>query len=346
MKLRRRDTEVFSLSFLDCICCGFGAIILLLVLTEFDQPVVLERSRADMAGQVNRLQDELFIIRGETDQLNRELKGRIVDLTRERARLARIQGDLTDVKGEFAASNSDAKVANIVETQMVAAYQELTAEMERLLKQPQRRAPTGAVGGIPVDSEYVVFVIDTSNSMVTFHWEAALDIMKETLDIYPDVKGMQVLNDQGRYMFESSRGQWLTDSRETRQRIQNTMKNWRPYSESNPMPGILQALTTYRAAGRKVSIYVIGDEFTGDSMQQALDRIDSVNKADPKRPRVRIHTIGFPEGPGFAPFTNIRFSALMRAIAARNDGTFVGLTTEKPCRQFVEVLGAQQCIGQ
>ena len=28
MKLRRRDTEVFSLSFLDVICCGFGAVIL------------------------------------------------------------------------------------------------------------------------------------------------------------------------------------------------------------------------------------------------------------------------------------------------------------------------------
>ena len=30
MKRRqRRDTETFSMSFLDCICCGFGAMILL-----------------------------------------------------------------------------------------------------------------------------------------------------------------------------------------------------------------------------------------------------------------------------------------------------------------------------
>ena len=39
MKRRtRRDTETFSMSFLDCICCGFGAIILLLVLNEFGEP--------------------------------------------------------------------------------------------------------------------------------------------------------------------------------------------------------------------------------------------------------------------------------------------------------------------
>src|SRR6185436_11584351 len=31
--IRRRPTQIFSLAFLDCICCGFGAIILLFVLT-------------------------------------------------------------------------------------------------------------------------------------------------------------------------------------------------------------------------------------------------------------------------------------------------------------------------
>ena len=30
---KRRDTEVFSLAFLDCICCGFGAVILVFILT-------------------------------------------------------------------------------------------------------------------------------------------------------------------------------------------------------------------------------------------------------------------------------------------------------------------------
>ena len=56
MKLNRRETEVFSLSFMDCICCGFGAIILLLVLTDVDQPVVIERARDSMNGQLLRLQ--------------------------------------------------------------------------------------------------------------------------------------------------------------------------------------------------------------------------------------------------------------------------------------------------
>ena len=45
---KRREFEVFTLSFLDCICCGFGAIILLLVLTDIGQPIVIERSEKDL----------------------------------------------------------------------------------------------------------------------------------------------------------------------------------------------------------------------------------------------------------------------------------------------------------
>ncbi|MEY2853641.1 MAG: hypothetical protein RL030_773 [Pseudomonadota bacterium] len=346
MKLKRRDVEVFSLSFMDCICCGFGAIILLLVLTDVSHPVVIERSRDAMEGQLLRLQQELFEIRGETDQLNREMQGRITDLQKERMRMSRVQGDLTNVRGEYKASSSDAAVSNVVETELVSAYQELTAEMERLLKQPRPRPSAASVGGIPVDSEYIVFVIDTSNSMVSMHWESTLQLMREILDIYPEVKGLQVMNDQGRYMFGGTPGRWLTDSNDTRNRIRDTLGHWQPYSQSNPVPGIEQALRAHRIPGARISIYVIGDEFTGESIQSAVDSIDRLNARSPDKPRARIHAIGFPEGGGMPPFTNIRFSALMREVAARNDGTFVGLTNEKPCAQFIEVLGTRQCVSR
>jgi hypothetical protein len=345
MKLRRRDTEMFSLSFMDCICCGFGAIILLLVLTDVDQPVIIERARTTLNAQLLRLQEELFEIRGDTDELRRELQGRIVDLEAQRVRLARLQGDLTEVRGQFSASSSDAAVANIVANEMVAAYQELTAEMLRLQSLPRTRttAPVASVGGIPVDSEYVIFVIDTSGSMVGNHWESTNAIMGETLDIYPSLKGMQVMNDQGRFMFEGGApGEWLKDSPQLRQRIRARLPNWAPYSQSNPLPGILQALRLYREPGRKLSIVVIGDEFTGDSMQAAVDRIARLN-APGSAPRARIHAIGVPEGAGMPAFTTIQFSALMRTVTARNDGTFVGMTSERACRVFTEVLGVRVC---
>ncbi len=51
-----------SLSFLDTIACGFGAIILLLVLTKVFEPVVLEETSVHLEGLVAQLQEELYSI--------------------------------------------------------------------------------------------------------------------------------------------------------------------------------------------------------------------------------------------------------------------------------------------
>jgi hypothetical protein len=75
VKLKRHSVEVFSLSFLDCICCGFGAIILLLVLTEYGDPIQLKEQSETLNGQIKTLQAQLQEIRGESDLLNQELEG-------------------------------------------------------------------------------------------------------------------------------------------------------------------------------------------------------------------------------------------------------------------------------
>ena len=128
---RRRSVEVFSLSFLDCICCGFGAIILLLVLTEVGRPVVLEKSRKNLDGQVRALSEKLYAIQGETTELTRELEGSRATLEQERQKLARLAGDLSAIQGQFSTSTQDASVSNKVEGELVVAYQKLSKEMQR-----------------------------------------------------------------------------------------------------------------------------------------------------------------------------------------------------------------------
>jgi hypothetical protein len=342
-RLRRRDTEVFSLSFLDSICCGFGAIILLLVISEFGEPVVIEKSRKDFQQQVLDLQKQLFEIRGETDELNRQMKGRVDLLEAARRNLARAAGDMTKIQGQYKASRSDSSVSTIVETELTAAFQSLSSEQEKLLakSRERRRIRTEAVGGIPVDSQYIVFVVDTSGSMQSAHWETANEVMREVLDIYPKVKGLQIVDDNGKEMFGGTRGSWLVDSPAQRAKIVERMKTWQAFSDSDPSDGIEIAIRNYWAPDKRISLYVLGDEFTGDSIQRAIDNVSKVNKTDDKgRRRVRIHGIGFSEG-GMAPFTNIRFSALMRAMCEQNNGTFVGITREKRCN--IQING--QCLS-
>ena len=54
MRRRRRDIETQSLSFLDAISCGFGAIILLLVISKIFEPVRLEESQREIDGLLAR----------------------------------------------------------------------------------------------------------------------------------------------------------------------------------------------------------------------------------------------------------------------------------------------------
>jgi hypothetical protein len=345
---KRREFEVFTLSFLDCICCGFGAIILLLVLTDVGKPIVIEKSEKNLNGQIDALQRQLFELRGETDVLNRELQGRMTVLDAEKARLAAMAGDLSKIRGEFKASKGDATVANTVETALVESYQTLTAEMQRLLKnQPRKIDTVQAVGGIPVDSEWIIFCIDTSGSMQADNWENAQNVMKEILDIYPKVKGLQILDDEGKPMFPSTKGQWLQDTPAQRAKILSTMVNWKPYSNSSPVEGIGAAVQGWWSADKKISVYVIGDDFTGSSVEAALAAVRKYNPVDRMgRHRIRIHAIGMPDGPSSPPFINQRFSVLMRAMCDENEGTFVGLTIGGPsCAIKVDVLGQPRCIS-
>ena len=329
---RREELSVFSLSFLDAICCGFGAIVLLLVLTKVGEPRAIETAREDLDGLVARLELELHEIRGETLIFERELRTREEQLSDERAGVARLRGDLEEIQGEFAASRQLSEVSEIVEGRLVAAQQELTEEMKRLQDHQYRRPPDDTiVGGIPVDSEYVIFIIDTSGSMKNYAWPAVNRKMSEVLDAYPKVKGLQVMNDMGQYMYSHYAGKWIPDTPGRRRAVKERLVSWNAFSNSSPVEGITAAIRTFARGGNRVSLYVFGDEFSGSSIDRVVRSIDRINRpnASGERP-VRIHAIGFPTvfSVASAPdSTGIKFATLMRILCRRNGGTFVGLST-------------------
>jgi hypothetical protein len=325
---RRRNVEAFSLSFLDCICCGFGAIILLLVLSRIYEPVIIEKTQDDLESLIALLQQELFEIRGETAVINRDLEDVRQQTSTTKLRLARLQGDLNKVRGQYAATQQESQ-ANLDEGSLRRVKQRLTEEMRRL--QPYyRRADDDAVAGIPADSEYVIFIVDTSGSMQNFNWSRVIRKVTETLDVYPQVKGMQIMNDNGNYMFKQYAGQWIPDTPGRRNAIIKTMRTWRPFSDSNPVDGIIYAISTFWSPDKKISVYVFGDDFQGGSVETVVREIDFVNRvgADGSR-MVRIHAVGFPlftQTNFQVPPTVARFAQLMRILCDRNGGTFVALS--------------------
>jgi hypothetical protein len=325
-KHKRTDIHETSVSFLDVISCGFGAIVLLLIIAPVGDPSALEEAEQQLMGSVKELQTRLFEIRGEAVVLNEDLKSRKEQLSDLRDRIARLQARLAAVEKQ------STEVANSVvqeEEQLKLALQILSEEMERL--QPNMQFQNQLIGGVPVDSEYIIFVIDTSGSMQVAAWTKVQKEMINILDIYPTVKGIQIMNDMGQYMFAAYKGQWIPDSPDQRKSIINTLANWQPFSNSSPVEGINAAIQTFYKPGRKISIYTLGDDFQGRSIQNVVRAVDRLNKANRGADRlVRIHTIGFPVQfpPGRAPSERaIRFAALMRELSYNNGGTFIGLTS-------------------
>jgi hypothetical protein len=324
---RAREFSVFSMSFLDTICCAFGAVILLFVLSKFGEPQAHEKAREDLSGRVLALQKELEEIRGTTEVLSRELKTRQSVMSEEELKVARLRGELSALRGKYRSSKQESEVQNELEGQLVAAQEQLTAEQKRLLGS-YKRPTSSAVGGIPVDSEYIIFIIDTSGSMFNYVWPTMMRKMQETLDIYPKVKGFQVMSDEGTYMFPSFRGKWLPDTPEQRKRVIDRLRDWNAFSNSSPVEGIVEAIRTYHSPEQKlkISLYVFGDEFTGSSIDQVVKTVDFMNREDKTgERRVRIHAIGFPVRPDAPQYTSIRFATLMRILCQRNGGTFVGI---------------------
>ncbi len=329
MRNKRREIEGVSLSFLDVISCGFAALILLLVLTKVFEPIILEDTIENLQGYLASLQEDLFNIRGDTRDINRKMV-RKEDLHKEKVeKLTRLQANLSTLESELDKTLNKSRLNNTIEGRLAKARQELTEEMERLLADYQKAQDDTTIGGIPVDSEYVIFIIDTSGSMHSYAWPLVLQKVTETLDVYPRLKGIQVMNDMGNYMFSQYANEWIPDTGVRRQAIIDRLQTWSPFSNSSPVEGITKAIATFYRPDRKISLYVFGDEFTGRSIQQVINVVDKINREDADGNRlVRIHAVGFPvmfaQPPRFQE-TGIKFAILMRELCKRNGGTFVAL---------------------
>ena len=332
MKITQREIEGLSLSFLDVISCGFGAIILLLVLTRVFEPVIIEDTITNLEGYLADLQQDLHDLTGEARDLNRKMIRREDQQVERVERLAQLNAELSALQAKYEKTQDKTRISTLIEGQLAEAKQSLTDEMAALLAKYKPPEDDRNIGGIPVDSEYVIFIIDTSGSMYDHAWPLVLQKVTETLEIYPRLKGIQIMNNDGKYMFTSYVGTWIPDTDARRRAIIERLVSWNVFSNSSPVEGITRAISTYYQPGRKISLYVFGDDFADfrkrRSIQRVLDTVDRINRADAKGERlVRIHGIGFP-----VLFANprhqenaIMFAILMRELCARNGGAFVGL---------------------
>lgn len=329
--IKRRDNEDFGMPFLAMICCGFGGLLLLLMVTETSEPQMHERSLQDLEQRIAVMRDALLDSRSESDRVKLKLSDRQVELDEAAKVLRTLQARMARIEHEVKETQEKEHLLAKRARGLASARQSLT---EQMLALQSTAGVTGqnAIGGITADSEYIIFVIDTSGSMFSYAWQGVRRKVGEVLAIYPEVKGIQVMNDMGDYMFRSFAGRWMPDSPTVRRQIVERLASWNPFSNSSPVEGIQRAISAFFDPGLEISIYVFGDDFQqNNSIQRVVDAVDRANRTSEQtgRRRVRIHAVGFPVlldpgAPAQARASAYRFAALMRELTHRNLGAFVG----------------------
>ncbi|MDE2148850.1 MAG: VWA domain-containing protein [Gammaproteobacteria bacterium] len=325
---RRAEPEIFSMSLLDTITAGFGAVMLLLVLTKTAEPTIVVRSAVQLRARAEQLQQLAEQTADQAKALEAELAASRAQLAAAQAERTALRVSADKLQNKTVETRQQNTVATTLESQLASARESLTEEMRRLYRSNAVHRADAPIGGIPIDSEYIIFVIDTSGSMQQFAWRTMNETMHKVLNIYPKVRGLQVMSDMGDYMFSSYRGKWIPDTPGQRKLVLDVLRTWQPFSESNPAPGIEAAVRDFAARGKKISIYVFGDEFTGPSIAQVLQTVARLNPKDAQgNPLVRINAIGFPTQyvDAGVSITGVRFAALMSLLCEENGGAFVAL---------------------
>lgn len=80
MPLKRRPFSIFTLSFLDVMCCGFGAVVLLFMILKHEAIVKEQEQNVDLSAEVALLEQEITAARagssaasGDAEALEREI---------------------------------------------------------------------------------------------------------------------------------------------------------------------------------------------------------------------------------------------------------------------------------
>ncbi len=326
MKLERTANQSNGMAFLAVITCGFGSIILLLIISKSVPSTIEEDPNDKRIQEISLLQDQLFNNQNLLKQQLIKKENQLREITRLEKKLAVLNKNI-EVNTQ---SYLKAKKSRDEELKLKLALQNISSEMKRLYRK-KRVSNKGVIAGIPIDSEYIIFIIDTSGSMFRYAWPKVIKQIEDTLVVYPSVKGVQILNDMGSYMFSDYQDRWIPDTPELRKKIVEKLANWNEFSNSSPAEGITTAIEAFYEPNRRISLYVYGDEFTGKSIREVVDYVTKINRKNKNRePLVRIHAIGFPvmrAQPTDFQHTGIKFASLMRKLCKLNGGTFVGLNS-------------------
>jgi hypothetical protein len=155
---RRRNFEVFTLSFLDCICCGFGAVILFYTIISAQSGVNRVRNTESLTAQVNLLEEQVLEGTKNLVRLRNTLQKTESETTSASSRATQLIEELRRQREERSIYDQTtlAKRERIAKLMAdVKALQDSTRRLEASAQAPMPQGERAGAGKTLADRRYI-----------------------------------------------------------------------------------------------------------------------------------------------------------------------------------------------
>jgi len=245
--MKHRKISVFSLSFIDCITCGLGAIILLFVIVNARSSVQRNEITKDLRGEVERLEREVLIGTKHLVEVRNTLEETIEELVKTQGLSRQVIKTIEEKKIELASYENDTLATREHINRLKADLKSLEEELKRLEAGSTSRDDYGSklrrfagegdrqyLTDLKMGGKRIFILVDTSASMLddtivgvirrrnfadeqkvrSDKWQHAVSSIDWlTTQIPPDSKfQVYIFNETAVPLIEGTQGKWLDAS--------------------------------------------------------------------------------------------------------------------------------------
>lgn len=175
MTLKRRPFSVFTLSFLDVMCCGFGAVVLLFMILKHEAIVKDEVAAVDLSVEVDALQAQITAARASADSartrtltIDEQIAALLAESASARELLARTEA-ARKPRTAPAITQRDVDVLRAAIRKLETDKQQILAQLNEQSRQVRQFVGHGNreyLTGIRTGGKRVLILLDSSASML------------------------------------------------------------------------------------------------------------------------------------------------------------------------------------
>lgn len=242
--MKRKKLNVFSLSFIDCICCGLGAIILLFVVVNAKSAHRRDAVTSDLRAEVNKLEQQVLDERKKWVESRNILSEIDEDLATVQGRSREIKEILNEKKIELADRDKNTLASKTHINKLKTDLKSLEEELRRLKAGAKTQDDMGSrlrpfpgqgdrqyLTDLKMGGKRIFILLDTSASMLDEtlvgiirrrnlnyvqktsapKWQQVVKTMNWLITQLPQTSQFQIyiFNETARPLLENTKGTWL-----------------------------------------------------------------------------------------------------------------------------------------